>query len=1054
MIVPTQMQTCLKAVAFILVTAAGVVALERQSEAARTAASDDRPIDFVRDIRPILTAKCFACHGPDEAARKADLSLVDFASATRVPPDGNPAVVPFDPDASELWRRISDPDDPMPPRSSHDALDDRERRLLRRWIEEGGRQSPHWAYETPRRHPVPGNETGASSVDAFLAARHLVEGLAPSPPTDPTTLLRRLSFDLVGLPPTPAEIDAFTTDDRPDAFQENVQRLLDSPHFGERMAVLWLDLVRYADTVGYHGDQEHRVWPYRDWVIHAFNRDLPFDQFTRLQLAGDLFAAENPGLDEQATQNALVASGYNRLLQTSHEGGLQLEEYRAIYMADRVRNATETWMGGTLGCAQCHDHKYDPYTHRDFHTFGAFFADIDDEEHLRNPYDGYNTTPTRREPELSVMTADLQIELDRLQDRIADADDRLDVVRTNAGEPDPGWDRRTLERVASGRPRVETWVDDRPDRGGVPSGDWTSRADSGIPAASGEGYRVQTSEGRIQHYTVDAHRGIRIESDSTLTAWVHLDPANPPQALMLQVHAEGSWEHRAVWGSNAIDYGRTDADVAAYRRRGDLPAPGEWQRLEVPLHVIGVDSDRIIDGVAFTQYGGTVRWDAATIVHPTTVPPAVIEAIRTSAATRTAEQQGEIAAFRIATDADSTAIEAERAVLERELIRVRSTAPRTLYTRALERPRTVRILPRGDWLDQSGEAVMPAVPAFLGTVPRRTSDRARADRLDLAEWLVTPKSRGGVGELTARVFVNRIWAMLMGPGLCPSVEDFGGQGRPPTHLEILDHLALDFMESDWSVKALVRRIVSTDAYARSSRPHESTAELDPENLFHARQSRHRLAAEFVRDAALQAGGLLDVRPGGPSIKPPQPAGHYRHLNFPMRRYEADTGADQWRRGVYVHWQRQFLHPMMKAFDAPTREACTAARPVSNTPLAALVLLNDPVFVQAARGLAIQALRTRPATAGSNPDRIRLEAAWRIAVGRRPAVAELDVLQNLLRRSRREFSSDPDRTSALLGIGGTTTLVADAVDGVPPHELAAWTQTCRAILNLHETYTRE
>ena len=1020
----------------------------------RPAPSDERPIDFVRDIRPILTSKCFACHGPDEAARKAGLSLIDFESATRRPADGNPAVVPFDPEASELWRRISDLDDPMPPRSAHDPLDDRERRLLRRWIEEGGLHSPHWAYERPRRHPLPRRPLETSPLDAFLAARQAEEGLSPSPPADRTSLLRRLSFDLVGLPPTPAAIDAYVTDGRPDAFQRNVDRLLDSPHFGERLAVLWLDLVRYADTVGYHGDQEHRVWPYRDWVIEAFNQDLPFDDFTRLQLAGDLVAAETPGLNAQARQRAMIASGYNRLLQTSHEGGLQLEEYRAIYMADRVRNASETWMGATLGCAQCHDHKYDPYTQRDFHTFGAFFADIDDEQHLRDPYAGYNTTPTRREPELRVVTGPLQLEIDRIQSQLDGAEKRLAEAERRNRVIDPAWERSCLEQLASGRPRVEIWGDDHPNRGGQLTGDWTSRVDAAIPPASGDGYRLQKSPGRIQHYTLDAVRPVAVESGSMLATWIHLDPKDPPRAVMLQVHADDSWEHRAVWGSDAIDFGRTPEDTPSYRRQGGLPSEDRWHRLEVALESLGLEAGQMIDGLAFTQFAGTVRWDATEIVHPSALPPPAAAAIQTPIDGRTDAQRELIARFRIASDPEIATIEKEREHLRRQVEERRRLAPLTLYTRALEQPRPVRILPRGDWLDQSGDLVDPAVPAFLGTLQRRHADRTRADRLDLANWMVRPAREGGVGELTARVFVNRIWAMLMGSGLCPSLEDFGGQGRPPTHPELLDHLALDFIESGWSIKALVRRIVSSDSYARSSRPVGQTAMLDPDNLFHARQSRHRLAAEFVRDAALHAGGLLQQRQGGPSIKPPQPEGHYRHLNFPPRRYEADTDADQWRRGVYVHWQRQFLHPMLKAFDAPTREACTASRTVSNTPLAALVLLNDPVFLQAARGLARRVLTTPVPGSSEDPDEFRLVTAWRITLGRTPAPGELTVLEKLLTRSRAEFSAAPERAEALLGIGVSEPGPLERNQRLPAPEFAAWTQTCRAILNLHETYTRE
>ena len=1012
------------------------------------AAGKPPAVDFTRDVRPILSQHCFACHGPDADAREAGLSLVDFTSATRALGPGIAAIVPGDLDASEAWLRITDQADPMPPRKAHDPLSAAEIETIRRWIESGASYRPHWAYVEPAK----GDRTSPDDpavVDRLLDERHASLGLHASETADPNTLLRRLSFDLAGLPPSPAEVDAFLDLPPEDRIPRTVDRLLASPHFGERLAVRWLDLVRYADTVGYHGDQEHRVWPYRDWVIRAFNENMPFDRFTRWQLAGDLVVEASPDLPAEGRQDALVASGYNRLIQTSHEGGLQLKEYRAIYMADRVRNTSEVWMAATVGCAQCHDHKYDPYTHVDYHAFGAFFADIDDEAHLRNPYDGYNTSPTRREPEMRVTTPAARERLDDLAQRRAIAEHDLRAAEAAADEASPEWERILTARIADGGDRTNTWVDDALDTGGTASGDWTFRADPGIPAHRGTTYRVQRSDGLVQHYTVDTDRRIRIEPDSVLEAWVHLDPDDPPAAVMLQAHANGSWEHRARWGDDSIAYGRTPDDSPSYRRMDDLPPTGTWHRLAVRLTDLGLAAGDELDGIAFTQFGGTVRWDAATIRHPGPAPPEVVEALRRPEPDRTTVDRLAIAAHRRSTDpviADATT---SLASIDSERERIGAMLPTTLYTRRLETPREVRVLPRGDWLDETGPTILPAVPAFLGEVPRRDPARPRADRLDLADWLVTPAIDGGVGEMTARVFVNRIWAMLFGEGLCPSEEDFGGQGRPPTHSELLDLLAIEFIESGWNVKALVRRITLTDAYARSSIPAGDTAMLDPANLHYARQTRHRIAAEFVRDTALQAGGLLDTDRGGPSIKPPQPPGLYRHLNFPTRRYQPDTDDTQWRRGVYVHWQRQFLHPMLKAFDAPSREACIATRSVSNTPLAALVLMNDPVFVAAARGLAARVLGDDPAAS----DRERLGDAWRIVLGRRSSDAELKVLADLLERSRRTFENQPEDTMRLLGDRASSDPHALPAD-VPPAEFAAWIQTCRAILNLHETYTRE
>jgi hypothetical protein len=783
--------------------------------------ADDAPIDFVRDVRPILSQHCFACHGQDEAARKAGLSLVTFERATATLESGATAIVPGDAGASALWRRVTSRDDPMPPPEEHDALSAEEIDLLGRWIERGASYAPHWAYVAPVATPAPDVADTAwprGDVDRFILARLEAEGLSPAPDADAVTLLRRLTYDLTGLPPTTAEIDAFLADASPRAYEHAVDRLLASPRYGERMAMYWLDLVRYADTVGYHGDQTQRIWPYRDYVIDAFNANMPFDRFTIEQLAGDLL--------EAPTQDQLVATGYNRLVQTSHEGGVQLAEYRAIYQADRIANVSGAWMGATIGCARCHDHKYDPYRTKDFYALGAFFSDIDDEEHLRDPYAGLNTLPTRRTPEMRVTSAE---------------------------------SRRRVEAI----------------------------------------------------------------------------------------------------------------DAAIIEARADL--------------------ERVVAGSADTA-------------------PAV------------AERRQRIDALR-----------SEREAIEAAL-------PLTMYTRALDEPREVRVLPRGNWLDDSGPVVEPAVPEFMG----RLDVEGRATRLDLARWLVTPAEQGGVGELTARVFVNRIWALLHGQGLCPSLEDFGGQGRPPTHLALLDHLALDFVGSGWDVKALVRRLVLTRTYRQSSVPGPEALARDPENLLFARQTRERLSAEMVRDTVMAVSGLLVERVGGPSVRPPQPTGHYRHLNFPPRRYEPDTGPEQWRRGLYVHWQRQFLHPMLRAFDAPTREACTPRRTLSNTPLAALALLNDPVVVEASRVYAQRLLAD-----ASGDDEAVIARAMREATGRRPRAAEIAVLMRLLDEGKRHYRASPDAARALIAVG---TVPPDPA--LEPANLAAWTEVTRAVFNLHETITRD
>ena len=813
-------------------------------------------IRFGRDILPLLSENCFACHGPDEHDRRGGLRLDDRTAATSELESGLTAIVPGKPADSELVARIhaTDADLVMPPPESNHVLSAAQKVLLERWIAAGAPYAAHWAYVPPVAHPDPAvkDEAWARSwIDRFVLARLEAERLSPASDADPVTLLRRVTFDLTGLPPTPAEVDAFLADNRPDAYVLLIDRLLASPRHAERMAAWWLDLVRYADTVGYHGDQTHNASPYRDWVISAFRENVPFDRFTTLQLAGDLVEAA-PG---EHPDDRVLAAAYNRLLQTTHEGGLQVKEYRAIYQADRIRNVSGVWMGATVGCAQCHDHKYDPYTARDFYALGSFFADIDDEKHMGKAGFGGapNALPTTRLPELPMLGP-----FDRERAAALDAE----IASLRAGLP-PNPERKP--------------------------------------------------------------------------------PVKPAAA--------------------------TKDDKGAKRPEADKPE-------------------------------GKAAAETAQLPEPPEV---------------------------VARRKQLAQLEAERKKLSRSL----------MVTQALKEPRTVRILPRGNWMDDSGEVVGPAIPAFLGTLPTT----GRATRADLARWLVTPVAKGGAGELTARVTANRLWALFFGAGLCRTAGDFGGQGEPPDDPALLDRLAVEFA-ADWDVRKLIRTIVMSRAYRQSSEASPELVARDPDNRLLARQGRWRYPAEGVRDAALLASGLLVEQLGGASVHPYQPAGYYRHLNFPQREYKADTDTRQWRRGLYVHWQRMFLHPQLLAFDAPTREECTATRPRSNTPKAALVLLNDPTFVEAARALAERVLKE----AGDDPARI--DALWRRAVSRRPDSEERRLMTDLLARRRAEFAADHAAARQLLAVG-----LAPRDQSLDDVELAAWTATARAVLNLHEAIGR-
>ena len=783
---------------YVLIIAAligGLPMLGRASEA----------IDFNNDIRPILSANCFRCHGPDGGSRVTDLRL-DSEDEAKADLGGYRAIDVEDPEASELLRRIEADDESelMPPPETHTQLSGAERALLRRWIEGGARWSDAWAYRKPQWTEPPAVSTSVwpeNWIDHFILNRLEREGIAPSSDAGHVTLIRRLALDLTGLPPDQPLVDAFIDDPSDTQYEASIDALLASPRFGERMAMYWLDLVRYADTVGYHGDQEQTVWPYRDYVIHSFNENKPFDEFTRQQLAGDLLP--------NATIDHKIASIYNRLLQTSHEGGVQLKEYRAIYLADRVRNVSQVWMAATMGCCQCHDHKFDPLPSEEFYALGAFFADIDDEDHLRNQYhEKNNRNPTRREPALDVQGI---------------------------------YQRQRLARF-----------------------------------------------------------------DETVSDLGKLDKTQ-------------------------------DAELVATLRK-----------------------------------------------------------------------------------------------LRQELNRT----VRVPVSKASE-PREVRVLARGDWQDDSGTVVQPSAPAALGWQPM---DR-RATRLDLANWLTDTEQ--GIGLLTARVMVNRLWYLMFGEGLAEVMDDFGGQGQPPTHPRLLDNLAIEFTKSGWNVKHLLKLIAMSHTYRQSSVATDELRERDPANALVARQGRFRLPAEMVRDAALRASGLLVEKLGGPSVRPYQPAGYYRHLNFPTRTYRADGDQRQWRRGVYVHWQRQFLHPMLKAFDAPRREECTARRSRSNTPLAALTLLNDPTFLEAACAFAADVV------ADTNEPHERVDRIFRRALSRSADEIEQALMLELVETQQAWFADHPEATANLLQ-NGTGQLPEKAKQP----ELAAWVFACRAVLNLGETYTRQ
>ncbi|MCC7375530.1 MAG: PSD1 domain-containing protein [Verrucomicrobiales bacterium] len=959
---------------------------------------------FNRDVRPILSDHCFQCHGPDASARRGKLRL-DLRDGVVGERKVGPVVKLGDPDGSPLIARIvsHDVEEIMPPPDLKKPLSAAQVATLKDWIRQGAPYEGHWAYEPIERPAEPKTEVGdrwaRNAIDRFIAARWQGRGLGASPEADARTLRRRLNFDLTGLPPRPQEVDQFESDRSAGAYERVVDELLRSPHFGERMAVFWLDLVRYGDTVGYHGDQDFTVWPYRDYVIRAFNANMPFSQFTRENLAGDLLPA--------ATRDQQVASGYNRLLMITAEGGAQDREYRAKYAADRVRNTSTVWMGVTLGCAECHDHKYDPFTTKDFYSFSAYFADLNEKGFYDRGYPSGDWGPSIQMPDerQGAEMARIKSEIAALESEYR-AETPVLVTAQRTWEQGlesldgPQWDDwRSLGPFAG------TSFDDAYDRdfgvekkgtldlskkydgdklAWVPRPEWKDGAIHNLAGDQSATYLFRTAK-----VAVAQELAISLGSDDAIKVWL-----NGESVLAKKVQ-------RGV---------EPDQEKPVLKLK-----EGENQLL---LKVVNGSG-----GYAFTfKVLGAA-------------PPEILEIVRVRPEQRTPEQASKVSDyFRSITpilDDTRKALAASR----KALTELTAKVPTTLVSQRATEPRMTRVLRRGNWLDDGGDMVQPSVPGFL---PKASSADRPQTRLDLADWLVSREN-----PLTARVFVNRLWKQFFGVGLSKKLEDIGAQGEWPSHPELLDWLSSEFRDSGWNVKHLVRLMVTSATYRQSSKSSEGLREADPDNRLLARQAAVRLDAEFVRDNALAVSGLLVDRLGGRSAKPYQPAGYYSQLNFPKREYEADSGENQYRRGLYTHWQRTFLHPSLAAFDAPTREECTAERVRSNTPQQALALLNDPTYVEAARALAERVLRE-----GGSTDQGRLRFLFREVLARAPRADEEETLSALKASHAKLYEADPSAAGAFLAVGERP-----VPKSFSRPELAAWTSVARVLLNLHEVITR-
>ena len=898
---------------FDVVLAAFLAATALGATPPTSTTGSNSPILFNRDIRPILTDNCFPCHGFDANKRKADLRLDNVEGAT-AEHKGKRAIQPNDLAGSELWRRVNsgDPKVRMPPPDSGKKLKPDQIALLRNWIETGAKYQKHWAFEAPvRPEPPPVSSTNwpRNDIDRFILSSLERKQLQPSSEAAKETLVRRVTLDLTGLPPTPAEVDAFLADTRAQAYEQLVERLLQSPRYGEHMARYWLDVARYGDTHGLHLDNERSLWPYRDWVVDAFNRNMPFDQFTVWQLAGDLLP--NP------TREQLIASGYNRCNVSTSEGGAIDEEFQVRYAVDRVETTSTTWMGLTMGCAVCHDHKLDPILQKEFYEVFSIFNNISEKA-----MDGNALLPP---PMLKLPSPEQKKQLTEFDDTIEATKKRIQETAAGLQYTDPS----TLTNAPKPPPHETVWIDDDfpPKAEPKPNPNdskefsrWVKNSEG--PVYSGERALQLSGKGLHQVSFDHSDQPLTLGAEASFFAYVYLDPKDPPKAIMLQFHT-GEWRNRANWGdADAIDFGAKGTTEKV--QMGSLPEVGKWVKLEVAASKLGLSPGTKISGMAFTQFDGTSYWDKAGLVSiddpaqdpnlslaawqkterdlddKSDAPQAIKDLLKKESAKREESDQQKLRQYfleYVHTDSTLAPVRAELKSIKEKRENLDKEIPATMVSRELEKPRKSWILVRGQY-DKHGEEVGPGVPAILPPLPETEA----TNRLTFARWLVDPKH-----PLTARVIVNRFWQQFLGTGIVKTAEDFGNKGEWPSHPELLDWLATEFVRSGWDVQHTVRLMVTSATYRQDSRVTPKLFEIDPENRLLARGPRYRLDAEELRDYALDVGGLLNLKVGGRGMHPYQPGGIWEAVGYTTSntaKYSQDHGDAIYRRSLYIFWKHR------------------------------------------------------------------------------------------------------------------------------------------------------
>ncbi len=1164
-------------------------------------------VDYNKDIRPILSDVCYQCHGPDEGTRQTSFRLDQRESALGDADSGGKVIVPGDSAASAVLQRVTSDDESMrmPPADSHKQLTEEQIELLRRWIDEGANWKEHWSFIKPERSQLPAVKDQSwprNGIDHFILARLEQVGLKPESRANKETLIRRVTFDLTGLPPTAEEIDAFLADNAPGAYERLVDRQLNSPYYGEHQARFWLDAARYGDTHGLHLDNERSIWPYRDWVVNAFNKNQPFDDFTVEQLAGDLLPA--PTLDQ------LVATGFNRCNVTTSEGGSIDEEYLVRYAVDRVETTSTVFMGLTTGCAVCHDHKFDPISQREFYELFAFYNSL-----TERAMDGNALLPP---PAVKRPNARSKATLDEFDAKIASLEQQLEAPLPEVDAAQLVWQTQLTSRLEEGwqivdpvtmnstggstlrlledqsvvaegenpdkdiyeitlpatdEPitaiRLEALLNDGlsgrgPGRSAngnfvlteievnvmsnvalsdvalssaAPDAEDPQSTPVAIVSAAADhsqtdgGYLVEKAiDGVLDNGTngwaVEGHRRhenrtaifipaepivlessqqlqIRLRQESQFTQhamgrfrlavstspaytaaelspWHMLGPIlagsdaeayqtvyPPEQGVDLNAKQQDlEWAERTDFVDNKVHYLSGELAATYLFRTIDAPSPrkmalslGSDDGIKVWVNgalshenfikrSAGPGQDKVEINLREGRnevlmkivnfgggYGFYFKPERETIGEETLVLGPIL---RTPENERTAAQEKQVR------DYYRRNYSPEWAALQSELTQVKTnrqefyaSVPSTLIMKEMTEPRVAYILNRGQY-DQPGEAVTRGTPEIL---PQLISTETTPDRLDLANWLVSPEH-----PLTARVTINRFWQQLFGTGIVKTAEDFGSQGEWPSHPELLDWLAVEFQESGWNVKHMQRLMVTSAAYQQSSQVTEQKLAVDPANRLISRGPRYRLDAEAIRDTALAASGLLVRRLGGPSVKPYQPPGIWEAVGYTdsnTAKFKRDSGLDLYRRSMYTFWKRTAPPPSMLSFDAPSRESCTVRRPRTNTPLQALVLMNDEQFVEAARKFAERII----AEGGTSPEE-RAAFGFRIVTGRRPDADEVRILAASFDENLRHFSEDQQAAEGLLSVGESP--YDESMDKA---ELAAWTMVANLLLNLNETITK-